>query len=212
VDPLLLTAHQIRGRYGLHRNTLYKWEKQGLLHPVRTPGGRRRYRREEIERLLSLGLEVPQAKPKPRTVLYARVSTRKQEAFLKNQIARLEAFAKEQGWTYEVIAEVASGVNENRRGLVKILNRAKNGELERVVVEYEDRLARFGLGYIRRFLEAFGVELVVLNGKESEEVHRELAEDLVAVVSSFAARIYGKRGGAKRKGKRREKPQAPKGA
>ncbi|AEB10958.1 IS607 family transposase [Marinithermus hydrothermalis] len=134
MDPLLLTAHQIRERYGLHRNTLYKWEQQDLLHPVRTPGGRRRYRREEIERLLSLGLEAPPAKPKPRTVLYARVSTRKQEAFLKNQIARLEAFARERGWTYEVIAEVASGVNENRRGLVKLLNRAKNGEVERVAV------------------------------------------------------------------------------
>uniref|UniRef100_A0A7C2C1N4 MerR family DNA-binding transcriptional regulator n=1 Tax=Thermus islandicus TaxID=540988 RepID=A0A7C2C1N4_9DEIN len=45
MDPLLLTGHQIGERYGLHRNTLYKWEKQGLLHPVRTPGGRRRYRR-----------------------------------------------------------------------------------------------------------------------------------------------------------------------
>jgi putative resolvase len=200
MDRLLLTAHQIGERYGLHRNTLYKWETQGLLHPVRTPGGRRRYRREEIERLLSLGLETPQAKPKPTTVLYARVSTRKQEVSLKNQIARLETFAKERGWTHEVIAEIASGVNENRRGLAKILNWAKSGELERVVVEYEDRLARFGLGYIRRFLEAFGVELLVLNGKESEEVHRELAEDLVAVVSSFAARIYGRRGG-KRGGK-----------
>jgi predicted site-specific integrase-resolvase len=199
MDPLLLTANQIGERYGLHRNTLYKWEKQGLLHPVRTPGGRRRYRREEIERLLSLGLETPQAKPKPTTVLYARVSTR-QEAFLKNQIARLETFAKERGWTHEVTAKIASGVNEKRRGLAKILNRAKSGELERVVVEYEDRLARFGLGYIRRFLEALGVELLVLNGKESEEVHRELAEDLVAVVSSFDARIYGRRGG-KRGGK-----------
>ncbi len=194
MDPLLLTAHQIGERYGLHRNTLYKWEKQGLLHPVRTPGGRRRYRREEIERLLSLGLETPQAKPKPTTVLYARVSTKKQEAFLRNQIARLEAFARERGWEYEVVAEVASGVNENRRGLVKLLNRAKKGELDRVVVEYEDRLAWFGLGYIRRFLEAFGVELVVLNGKESREAHEELAQDLVAIVSSFAARIYGKRG------------------
>ncbi len=200
MDPLLLTAHQIGERYGLHRNTLYKWEKQGLLHPVRTPGGRRRYRREEIEQLLSLGLETPQAKPKPTTVLYARVSTRKQEAFLKNQISRLETFAKERGWTHEAITEIASGVNENRRGLAKFLNRAKSGELERVVVEYEDRLARFGLGYTRRFLEAFGVELLVLNGKESEEVHRELAEDLVAVVSSFAARIYGGQGG-KRGGK-----------
>ncbi len=46
MDPLLLTAQQIQERYGLHRNTLYKWEKGGILHPVRTPGGRRRYREE----------------------------------------------------------------------------------------------------------------------------------------------------------------------
>jgi putative resolvase len=47
-------------------------------------------------------------------VLYARVSTRKQEPFLQAQVARLEAFAREQGWDCEVVAEVASGVNENR--------------------------------------------------------------------------------------------------
>jgi len=51
---------------------------------------------------------------RPRTVLYARVSTRKQEPFLQAQVARLEAFAREQGWDCEVVAEVASGVNENR--------------------------------------------------------------------------------------------------
>ncbi|MER3448196.1 MAG: hypothetical protein C4291_15870, partial [Candidatus Dadabacteria bacterium] len=68
------------------------------------------------------------------------------------------------------------------------------------------RLARFGLGYIRRFLEAFGVELAVLNGKGGEEVQQELAEDLVAVVSSFAARISGKRGRVRRKGEDRERP------
>ncbi len=68
MDPLLLTAQQIQERYGLHRNTLYKWEKGGILHPVRTPGGRRRYRKEEIERLLSLGVGTPSEKPRPRTV------------------------------------------------------------------------------------------------------------------------------------------------
>ena len=77
-----------------------------------------------------------------------------------------------------------------------MLNRARRGELDRVVVEYEDRLARFGLGYLRAFLQAFGVELVVLNGKERKELKEELAEDLVAIVASFAARIYGKRGGS----------------
>ena len=110
----------------------------------------------------------------------------------------MEAFAREQGWDCEVVAEVASGVNENRRGLLKVLNRARRGELDRVVVEYEDRLARFGLGYLRAFLQAFGVELVILNGKERKELGEELAEDLVAIVASFAARIYGKRGGSRK--------------
>jgi len=110
MDLLLLTAQQVGERYGLHRNTLYAWEQQGLLHPVRTPGGRRRYRRDEIERLLTLESLPVQAGFRPRTVLYARVSTRKQEPFLQAQVARLEAFAREQGWD----CEVASGVNENR--------------------------------------------------------------------------------------------------
>jgi predicted site-specific integrase-resolvase len=71
----------------------------------------------------------------------------------------------------------------------------KKGEVERVVVEYPDRLARFGFQYLRNFFDAFGVELVVLNGEGNEEQMKELAEDLVAIVTSFAARIYGKRGG-----------------
>jgi len=54
MDLLLLTAQQVGERYGLHRNTLYAWEQRGLLHPVRTPGGRRRHRRDGIERLLTL--------------------------------------------------------------------------------------------------------------------------------------------------------------
>ncbi|PBC87389.1 HsdM-like protein [Caldicellulosiruptor bescii] len=63
-----------------------------------------------------------------------------------------------------------------------------------------DRLARFGFKYLKFFMESFGVELVVLNGRENEEdINRELAEDLIAIVTSFAARIYGQRG-AKRHG------------
>ena len=57
--------------------------------------------------------------PKPRVVLYARVSTKKQEEYLKNQLRRLKEYANSQGWQYEVISEIASGVNENKRGLLK---------------------------------------------------------------------------------------------
>ncbi len=81
---------------------------------------------------------------------------------------------------------------------MKLLNKIKRGEVEKVVIEYPDRLARFGFEYLKFFMESFGVELIVLNGKEDEEdVKKELAEDLIAIVTSFVARIYGQRGGKK---------------
>lgn len=123
---------------------------------------------------------------------------KKQEEYLKNQIRRLEECANFQGWQYEVISEIASGVNENRRGLLKLLNKIKRGEVEKVVIEYPDRLVRFGFEYLKFFMESFGVELIVLNGEENkEDVNKELAEDLIAIVTSFAARIYGQRGSKK---------------
>lgn len=196
MERMLLTAQEVKERYGLHRNTLLNWEKQGLLRPFRTPGGRRRYRKEDIERLL--GMPEAAQPETPKVVLYARVSTRKQEKYLQNQIRRLKEYAEGHGWRYEVISEIASGVNENRRGLQKLLNRVKNGKVEKVVIEYPDRLARFGFNYLKAFFESHGVELVVVNGETHEEDRmKELAEDLIAIVTSFAARIYGSRGGKK---------------
>jgi len=95
--------------------------------------------------------------------------------------------------------KIASGVNENRRGLEKLLNMVERGEVERVVIEYPDRLARFGFNYLKKFLSAFGVKLIIINGNnEEKEKTIELAEDLVAIVTSFAAKIYGKRGSKKK--------------
>jgi len=189
----LLSVKECKEIYGLSRITLINYEKKGLIKPVRTPGGVRRYRVEDIERLL--GMLEDKQEGVGKTILYARVSTRKQQPYLENQVQRLEEYAKSRGWEYEVIKEIASGVNENRRGLQKLLNMVKRGEVERVVVEYPDRLARFGFHCLKEFFDGFGVELIVINGREEEKERvQELVEDLVAIVSSFAAKIYGQRG------------------
>jgi putative resolvase len=188
----LLSVKECKEIYGLSRIALINYERKGLLKPLRTPGGIRRYRVEDIERLLGM-LEDKQERIRG-TILYARVSTRKQQPYLENQVRRLEEYAKSRSWEYKIVKEIASGVNENRRGLQKILNMVKRGDVERVVIEYPDRLARFGFNYLKEFFEGFGVELVVINGREGEkERFQELMEDLVAIVSSFAARIYGQR-------------------
>mgnify|MGYP000170275223 CR=1 FL=1 len=191
---MLLSVKKIKELYSVSRHTLIRWEKEGLIVPVRTPKGVRRYKKEDIEKVLGLLEE----KPASKVILYARVSTKKQKEYLKNQIKRLEEYAKKNGWDYEIISEIASGVNENRRGLRKLLNKIKRGEVSKVVIEYPDRLARFGYEYLKFFMESYGVELIVINGKENEEdLNRELAQDLIAIITSFAARIYGKRGGKK---------------
>jgi len=163
----LLTIKKCEEIYGISRISLINYEKKGLIIPVRTPGGIRRYRVEDIEQIL--GIIRKENKNDRKTILYARVSTRKQEEYLKNQVKRLEEYAKLNNWNYDIIQEIASGVNENRRGLEKLLNMVERGEVERVVIEHPDRLARFGFNYLKKFLSAFGVKLIIINGNNEEK-------------------------------------------
>ncbi len=187
---MLLTTKQVHESYSISRLTLLKWEKEGLLYPLKTPKGTRRYLKSDLEKLLGGEAEEDSLK---KIILYARVSTKKQEEYLMNQIYRLEKQVKLTGQPYEIISEIASGVNENRRGLKKLLNQVKAGHVKKVIIEYPDRLARFGYEYLKFILDAYGVELEILHPKETGEIQKELAEDLIAIVASFAARIYGHR-------------------
>lgn len=187
---MLLTTKQVRENYNISRLTLLNWEKEGLIHPLKTPKGVRRYLKNDLERLLGGKTSEDFLK---KVILYARVSTKKQEAYLKNQIQRLEQQAKRLNEPYEIISEIASGVNENRRGLKKLLNQIKEGRVKKVIIEYPDRLARFGYEYLKFILDTYGVELEIIHPKEMGELQKELAEDLIAIVSSFAARIYDHR-------------------
>jgi predicted site-specific integrase-resolvase len=193
----LLSIGEAAKRLGVHPNRLRAWEKQGLIKPVRLPSGQRRYPVEEINCILGTG----GIKLEPDAVaLYARVSTKKQAnaGNLERQIERLRAYAREKG--YHIVAEysdVASGLNQNRRGLERMLKAAERGEFKKLLIEYPDRLARFGYIYLERHLKYCGVEIETTSQKEPGDAHTELVQDLLAVVTSFSARLYGARGGRK---------------
>jgi len=193
----LLTISKAAKKLGVHPNSLRNWEKQGLIKPVRLPGGQRRYSIDELNRLLSTGqlssgLEA--------VVLYARVSTKKQAdaGNLDRQMERLRQYAREQGFTVRAeFTDVASGLNQKRRGLTNVLKLAERGEYKKLIIEYPDRLARFGYSYIERHLRYCGVEIIATAEKEPEDARSELVRDLLAIVTSFSARLYGVRGGKK---------------
>ena len=127
-------------------------------------------------------------------VIYCRVSTRKQRRYLENQKKRLIEFCNQNGFKIvDIIEDIGSGVNERRKGLKKLFKLVREGKCKNVVVEYEDRLARFGVEYIKTFLEDHGVRLIVVE-QENESPEEELVRDLISIIVSFAGRIYGKRG------------------
>ncbi|MGI9862941.1 IS607 family transposase [Moorella naiadis] len=193
----LLTISKAAKKLGVHPNSLRNWEKRGLIKPVRLPGGQRRYSMDELNKLLQCGQLTD---GREAAVLYARVSTKKQAdaGNLERQMERLRQYAKEDSFIVRAeFADVASGLNQKRRGLTNVLKLAEQGEYRRLIIEYPDRLARFGYGYIERHLKYCGVEIIAIAEKEPEDAHTELVRDLLAIVTSFSARLYGARGGKK---------------
>jgi excisionase family DNA binding protein len=179
---------------GLHPNTLRKYIDQGVIKGVRL--GKHRYvEKAELDRLMG----ITKAEPKG-VAVYARVSTKKQQdaGNLDRQKKRLLAYcAVNKLKVVGVLEDTASGLNENRRGLRKLFGLARRGEIDAVVVEYKDRLARFGFEYLKEALASYGVKIILVEENEPKSPKEELVEDLIAIVTSFSAGLYGKRGAKK---------------
>ncbi|PSR20270.1 MAG: resolvase [Sulfobacillus acidophilus] len=197
MDEQFVSIGKAAKMLGMSIEGLRKWEREGRLIPVRTLTNHRRYRVADLHALMHEDVENPALDT--RCILYARVSTKKQQdaGNLDRQLGRLTAFAAEQHWTVvAALTDVASGLNEQRRGLHQLLDLARDHQASLVVVESRDRLARFGWGYLETFLHAFGVRLIVMESSVTDD-QPELVEDLIAITTSFSARIYGKGGGKK---------------
>ena len=120
--------------------------------------------------------------------LYARVSSYDQKADLDRQVARLSSFAAAHGLiTGKVVTEVGSGMNGSRPKLLKLL---RDRETSVLVVEHRDRLTRFGFDYLCAALTAQGRRIVVV---DDSELNDDLVRDMVEVLTSFCARLYGRR-------------------
>jgi putative resolvase len=171
---------------GISYTTLRDYVRRGYIKPVLTPGGRWRFREEDVERLIGVVRQ-------RRVILYARVSSNSQRDDLERQVRALEEWARQNNIAdYEVVTDIGSGLNEDRKGFKKLLKLAVERKISRIIVEYPDRLTRFGFKTIEELLKAFGVEVVALN-QEDKDPREELVEDLITIVSHFAEKLYGTR-------------------
>ncbi|MCE4608512.1 MAG: IS607 family transposase [Caldisphaeraceae archaeon] len=172
----------------ISRSGVIKWIKKGKIRAINIHG--RWYISEsEFERLIKGYASLK------RIAIYARVSGNTQKDDLERQIASLEDYVKKHfpQIEYIVVKEVASGLKEDRGGLRKLIEMARKKQIDAVIVAYKDRLTRFGFTYIEEVFKAYSVRVIVAFHEEPKDYYQELVEDLIAIVTSFAGRIYGKR-------------------
>lgn len=168
---------------GISYQTAWRWFKSGKFPPGVT------MEQMPTGTVIVTELSSPTALSPGMTVaLYARASSSDQKNDLDAQLGRLATYANAHKWTVvESVTEVGSGLNGRRSKLIKIL---ASPNVSAIVVEHRDRLMRFGSEYVEAALTAQGRKLIVI---DPSEVKDDLVQDMIEVLTSFCARLYGRR-------------------
>ncbi|HSX12943.1 MAG TPA: IS607 family transposase [Chlamydiales bacterium] len=184
----LISISQAANLLGVSITTLRRWEAEKRLIPVRTSAGHRRY---DLKKLKPEFFHAHNSTRK--TCAYARVSSHDQKADLERQKQVLELYCARQGWNFEVITDLGSGMNYHKKGLKRLLNDILTGNIGRLVIAHKDRLLRFGAELIFAICEVKNVEVVVINQGEDTTFEEDLAKDVLEIITVFSARLYGSR-------------------
>ena len=177
-----LTSKQFREKYNISPQYLYALKKNG-----------------KVKTKPFLGSQVlildPESSDSDKSVcIYARVSTPKQKTDLENQIKFLRQYLVSKGLNPEyVYSDIASGMNEDRKGLNEMMSDIISGKISKVVISHKDRLTRFGFGYLKTIFSRYNTEIEIVNLEDEKSFQDELSEDLVATIHHFSMKFYGKR-------------------
>ena len=185
-----LTIRGAAKELGVSTDTLRRWDKSGKLVADRTVAGHRRYDLDQLLRIQNKK-QLPSARI---TICYARVSTSEQKADLQRQVNLLQSFCEAKGWQPQVIQDLGSGLNYNKRGLRELIKLILAGSVERIVVSHKDRLLRFGAEIIFQICEAFNTQVIIITRNDEKiAFEEELAQDVLEIITVFSAKLYGSR-------------------
>ena len=192
---------------GVHQRTLYQWDEKKWIDTIRTPGGKRLYNVKKYLALTEKNIKKPilditneiklenleQIKLfeyKKRNIIYGRVSSLGQKDDLERQIIVL----KRKYPNYELITDIGSGMNLNRKGLRKIIDLSILGDINEVVVVHKDRLCRFGFDLIEDIITKYSNgKITIIEKTDNKEPQEELVEDVLQIMNIFVAKMNGLR-------------------
>lgn len=168
---------------GVHWRTIKNWIYQGKINSFKTPNGYHRIPDHEIIKIVGNSDNKP-------VILYSRVSSYQQKDDLERQQERLRQYASSLNKEYIELNDIASGLNDKRKKLKKAFELIRDNKSHEIIIEHRDRLTRFGFEYINFMIESWNGKITTIN----EDDHKEdLIRDLVEIMVSFCAKIYGRR-------------------
>lgn len=175
---------------GKNSQTLREWDKKDILKPHHVaPTGYRYYSQEQLNHFLGIkGIETKIKK----VIGYCRVSSHKQKDDLERQIENVKTYMIAKGYSFDVITDIGSGINYNKKGLNQLIDMITNSEVEKIVILYKDRLLSFGFEMIENLCNKYGTTIEIIDNTENTE-ENELARDLIQIVTVFSCRLQGKR-------------------
>jgi predicted site-specific integrase-resolvase len=184
---------------GVHPRTLYLWDKNGSIETIRTPGGKRLYNvkkfldknipKEEVINNNEIKKDLDNSKL---NICYVRVSTYGQ----KDDLERQKELMKSKYKDYEMIEDIGSGLNLNKRGIKKIIDLAIEGKINKLVIAHKDRLVRFGYELIEDLIKKYSNGTIEIMDEIKENIkspEEELVNDVLQIMNVYVAKMNGLR-------------------
>ena len=152
-----------------------------IEEPERTFGGHRRFDKSIYQ------------EKNEKNIIYSRVSSYGQKEDLARQTKAIKYFTTiKEVKNIEIIEDIGSGLNYNKKGFKRLLKMIVNQEIEQIFIQNKDRLSRFGIGIIQAFAKEFGAKIVIINERE-QTFENKLMYDLMSLLTSFSGSIHGRR-------------------
>jgi putative resolvase len=203
----MYTISQAALLLGVCPTTIRRWDKSASIKCYRTPGGHRRFAKEEIDRII-LGKKRRYTRRKRGVAIYSRVSSHEQKK--KGDLRRQQEVLREYCGENKIkitaeLSDVASGLNARRNGILKLCKLVVKGKISKVVITYKDRLTRFGFDYLKNYFDSYGVQIITTKARQTPTVQEEMVDDLIAIITSFSGKIHGMRSGKRLRNRKKLK-------
>ena len=196
---------EVAALLGVSIQTVINYCEMGNIPFYKTEHGHRRILAEDVYNyLVSLNMAYDNVNSNntdsaytKSDVIYARVSTNKQaeRGDLEQQVEKVMLYAIHQNVKNLIVkTDIASGLDDNRKNLLSLIDMVQKGKVSRIFILYKDRLTRFGYHYLKKICDFHGVSIIVVSDEvDNKSQSEELAEDIITLIHSFSGKLYGLR-------------------